>query len=131
MSTTGTQRVLGQGQVAFDVPAEPSSLRLLRLGVADRAAAMGLGTEAIERARVVVDELAAVLLTAAPTTRLHVVMSVDGGRLQLDGAVDHRGPVPQVDQVVRELMDLCVGPEGWDVQVGGGRLTFSASIAAR
>ena len=55
-----SSEVLGQGQVAFDVLAVPSSLRLLRLGVADRAAGMGLDSEAVERARIAEDELAEV-----------------------------------------------------------------------
>ena len=126
-----SSEVLGQGQVAFDVLAVPSSLRLLRLGVADRAAGMGLDSEAVERARNAVDELAAVLVGAEPGARLHVVVSDDGRRLLLEGEVEHDGPVPELDQIVQELLDLCLGAAGWRIRSGEGRLSFAAVVRAR
>ncbi len=132
MSSTGTNEALGNAQVAFDVPARPDSLRLLRLGVADRAVAAGLPAEAVDRARVVVDELAAVLVAAAaPGSRLRLVVGENGGRLLIRGEVVHGGPMPEVDRVVVELLDLCVSPEAWDLSGVDQHLCFDAAVSAR
>lgn len=133
MASTSTEEVLGQGQVAFDVPARADSLQLLRLGAADRAASLGLGTDTIDRARVVVDELAGILVTAAPNTRLRLVITGrDGGAgLHFDGRVPHPSPAPEVDLVVVELLDLCAGRDAWDLHAAGGWLSFQAMVGER
>jgi len=129
MSMTG--RLLGERQVAFDVPATPSSLRLLRLSVAERAGVAGFSGDDVDRARAVVDELAAILMTEAPGSRLVVMVTHDEPLLLLEGEVRHRGPVPHIDDVVVTLLDLCVGKDGWSVTSTGRQLRFGAALEPR
>lgn len=109
--------------VVVDVPARPRSLRLLRLAAADAAADLDLDIDAVESARIAVDELSAILLSIGPWQRLVVRFRAVDGRLRVEG--EAFGPVgepgqPVVDRVVEELLTMCVeefgigdGPKFW------------------
>ena len=99
-------------EVVIDVPARPRSLRLLRLAAADAAAGLDLDIDAVEAARIAVDELAAILLTSGVWTRLQVRLRTDGGVLRVHGTVSGlvgEAAEVKVDRVVEELLSVCVG----------------------
>jgi hypothetical protein len=124
-------RILGEHQVAFDVPARSASLRLLRMSVAERAAVAGFASPDVDRARAVVDELAAVLMEEAQGSRLVVIVTHDEPSLRLEGEVRHTGPVPEVDEIVSTLLDLCVGEDGWSLTTTDRVLCFAAAVEPR
>jgi hypothetical protein len=126
-----TGRILGEHQVAFDVPASSGSLRLLRMSVAERAAVAGFASPDVDRARAVVDELAAVLMEEAQGSRLVVIVTHDEPSLLLEGEVRHTGPVPVVDDIVSTLLDLCVGTDGWSLSATDKTLCFGAEVEPR
>ena len=64
--------------VILDVPARARSLRLLRMAVADAAGDLDMDLDAIEAARIAVDELATLLLATAGWERL--VVRIDHAR---------------------------------------------------
>jgi hypothetical protein len=116
-------------QVVLDVPAEMHSLRLLRLAVADAAATQDFPADRIDRARVAVDELTAVLLTASQAPRLVVVITRYPGAVEIDGCIDHESStVPTVDDVVVELLDMCTAQDSWRLWIEDHTLQFRVGI---
>jgi hypothetical protein len=119
----GVPSTLADDVVVVDVPARPRSLRLLRLAAADAAADLDLDIDAVESARIAVDELSAIVLSSGPWQRLVVRFRTVDGRLRVEG--EAFGPVgepgePAVDRVVEELLAMCVeeygigdGPKFW------------------
>jgi hypothetical protein len=105
--------------VRLDVPARPRSLRLLRLAAADAGASLGFDLARIECIRLVIDELASVLIGAADGGRMRfrITPLVDHALLEgsLSGAPRDR-VVP--DRIVRELLDGSIGPESWSIRQG-------------
>ena len=125
----GVPSTLADDVVVVDVPARPRSLRLLRLAAADAAADLDLDIDAVESARIAVDELSAIVLSSGPWQRLVVRFRTVDGRLRVEG--EAFGPVgepgePAVDRVVEELLSMCVEAYG----IGDGP-TFWFDIAAR
>jgi hypothetical protein len=125
----GVPASLEDDVVVVDVPARPRSLRLLRLAAADAAADLDLDIDAVESARIAVDELSAILLSSGPWQRLVVRFRAVDGRLRVEG--EAFGPVgepvePVVDRVVEELLTMCVEEYG----IGDGP-KFWFDIAAR
>lgn len=111
MSADSLERVDVDDAVVVDAPARPRSLRLLRLAVADAAAELDLDIDAVDSARIAVDELAALLLATGSWSRLVVTIRCLDGRLDVSGAV--HGPLGdiepvRVDRVVDELLAMCV-----------------------
>ena len=107
---TGASQV-PEHAVVVDAPAQPRSLRLLRLAAADAAAEIGLDIDGVEAARIAVDEMAALLLATGQWSRLVVTLRTDANCLDVHGSVS--GPVGevtevQVDRVVDELLGMCV-----------------------
>lgn len=97
--------------VVVDVPAQPRSLRLLRLAAANAATELDLDIDGVESARIAVDELASLLLATGDWTRLVVTLRTDAACLDVRGEVlGPHGPVAevQVDRVVEELLSTCV-----------------------
>lgn len=105
----------GDRSVVVDVPARQGSLRLIRLAVADAAAALDMDESRIEGARIAVDELATILITSSEWSRLRVRCDSSGGRLRVEGiaagALGHVGEV-RMDRVVKELLGLSVETYG-------------------
>lgn len=132
--------VADDGAVVLDVPADPRSLRLLRLAAADAAASLELDLDRIETARLVVDELASVVIGAlqgVPNARLRVcVVRGEGapgeGVVELHGLADAHdlGPV-EPDFIVRELLDASIGRDSWSFDARSDLLSFRASVPAR
>jgi hypothetical protein len=110
--------------ITLDVPAAPRSLRLLRLAAADAAADAGFDLDAVESARIAVDELASLLLADGDRDRLVVTIRRTPGRLVVDGSrvLSGTASVPEVDPIVVELLDVCVST--WSLDRSAGRLTF-------
>lgn len=99
------------GDVQIDVPARPRSLRLLRMAAADAATELDLDIDAVESARIAVDEMAALLLATGSWSRLTVTLSTDDDRLEVRGSVrdlDGERSEVHVDRVVEELLSMCV-----------------------
>lgn len=99
------------GDVQIDVPARPRSLRLLRMAAADAATELDLDIDAVESARIAVDEMAALLLATGSWSRLTVTLSTDDDRLEVRGSVrglDGDRSEVHVDRVVEELLGMCV-----------------------
>lgn len=97
--------------VVVDAPASHRSLRLLRLAAADAATELDMDMDGVERARIAVDELAALLLGTGEWRRIVVTLRISGGRLEGHGEVrDALGDVRpvEVDPVVAELLATCV-----------------------
>lgn len=97
--------------VVVDVPAQPRSLRLLRLAAANAATELDLDIDGVESARIAVDELASLLLATGDWTRLVVTLRTDAACLDVRGEVlGARGAVSEVrvDRVVEELLSTCV-----------------------
>lgn len=97
--------------VVVDVPAQPRSLRLLRLAAANAATELDLDIDDVESARIAVDELAALLLATGDWTRLVVTLRTDAACLDVRGEVlGPHGTVAevQVDRVTEELLSTCV-----------------------
>jgi hypothetical protein len=97
--------------VCIDVPARPRSLRLLRMAAADSATELDLDIDAVESARIAIDELAALLLATGNWRRLSVTLRTDADRLEVHGKVcDLEGDAADVhvDRVVEELLGMCV-----------------------
>lgn len=97
--------------VVVDVPAQPRSLRLLRLAAANAATELDLDIDGVESARIAVDELASLLLATGEWTRLVVTLRTDAACLDVRGEVlgAHGAVVAvQVDRVVEELLSTCV-----------------------
>lgn len=117
--------------VRIDSPAESRSLRLLRLAAADAAAGVGLDLDRVETARLVVDELASLLISASPSTaRLQTCITRAERAVELEGSVPifEGGNVPTPDRIVTELLDVSVGPHAWSVEVDAGEARFRATI---
>ncbi len=126
--TSPDPRAVHDRDVVIDVPARARSLRLLRLAVADAAADLDMDLDAIESARIAVDELATLLLSAAQWTRLVLRIDSADRRLRVRGETsDARGEVTEVqaDRVVRELLAVCVDDYG--VQ-GGSSFWFTIGV---
>lgn len=123
------------GVVVLDVPAHPRSLRLLRLAAADAAATLEFDLDRIETARLVVDELASVVIGAlqgVPYARLRVSV-VRGERVvELQGVAEapNHGTV-EPDFIVRELLDASIGSDSWSFDARSDLLSFRASVPAR
>ena len=118
--------------VMVDVPAEARSLRLLRLAAADAAAAAGFDMDRVETARLVMDELASVVMTDGGG-RLRVSITRNGDRtVQLEGhLVGHAPTSVTPDFIVRELLDASIGPGTWSVDQDAEQLGFRASVGQR
>ena len=85
------------------------------MAVADAAGDLDMDLDAIEAARIAVDELATLLLATAGWERLVVRIDHARGVLRVDGeTTGHEGDVAevQVDRVVQELLGVCVDEYG-------------------
>jgi hypothetical protein len=125
---------VGDYDVVLDVPAVPRSLRLIRLAAADAAVDLGFDLDAVESARIAVDELSALLFDTGDWSRLVLRLERADGLLRVSGRVhgDTGTPRPvQVDRVVQELLSTCV--IDYVVDDGGpdGGPWFSCSIGGR
>lgn len=120
-------------RIDIDVPATYSSLRVLRLVVADAVDDAGLSAERVERAGVVIDELAAVLVADGVGERMAVQVVRSGSSVSVQGVIasggDTAGEAPLVDDVVRELLDLCVGRGHWTISRDRDELRIDAVIS--
>lgn len=99
------------GEVVLDTPARPRSLRLLRMAAADAATELDLDIDAVESARIAVDEMAALLLATGTWSRLIVTLRTDDGCLDVRGIVqglEGEASDVHVDRVVEELLGMCV-----------------------
>jgi hypothetical protein len=109
--------------VVLDVPAVPSSLRILRLAAADSAADAGLDLDGIESARIAVDELASLVLAIDGGDRLVVRFRRSPGRLEVRGTrASEAAEPPVVDPIARELLSVCVSD--WQVDRAPDELVF-------
>jgi hypothetical protein len=119
--------------VVLDTPARPRSLRLLRLAAADAAAELDLDIDAVESARIAIDEMAALLLATGEWERLVVTLRADDGCLEVRGGVHGlAGEQREVllDRVVEELLRACV--DSFELLEGPAfRFTIDPKVAAR
>jgi hypothetical protein len=116
----------------IEVPGEPRSLRLLRLAAADAAASVGFDVERIESARLVVDELASVLITAGRGGRLRVCITRGADEVGFEGTVrTDLAEEVELGLIVRELLDVTIGRDAWSVDQSADRVSFRASVPAR
>jgi hypothetical protein len=115
-------------RVELDVPACSSSLRVIRLVAADAVADSGAGVEHIERSSLVVDELAAILISEGTGDRFHITLWNSGHAVEVEGRVAGEGPAPTLDPVATELLALCVGDRRWSLYADSGTLCFRAQL---
>lgn len=87
------------GDVVLEVPAEPSSLRVVRMVAATVAADAGFDIDAVDDVRMAVDELCAAILESRPSSPIRMRLRVDG-----DGLVA-RADAPQPDTAARAVVD--------------------------
>lgn len=122
----------GSQGVVLEVPAEGRSLRLLRLAAADAAAELGFDVDRVETARLVVDELASVLIGEAGGGRLRVCITRSDSAIELEGTIRCSGEAEvRVDTIVRHLLDTSIGEDSWSVRARMDLLSFHASVPAR
>lgn len=120
--------------VALEVPAVPTSLRLVRLAVADVMTTGRFSVAGIERGALVIDELASVLITSVDSERLDVELHHAPLELRATGRVTGRDgevAVPELDGIAREVLDAGVGDAGrWHLGADRGVLCFEAELLA-
>lgn len=80
----------GADEVHLLVPPFSSHLRSIRLIAADAALRAGLDVAETDDLRIAVDELSHALMTSTDH-RLHLVITVEGGRVVVRGSARHRG----------------------------------------
>ncbi len=121
-------------RVHLAVRAVATSLRHLRLVVADLLAMDGFTVAGVERGVLVADELAAVLISSVEVPLLHVEIDHAPGVLRLRGRVtpsDGVARVPDLGAIAREVLDAGVGDAGeWHVSSDHDALGFDAVLIA-
>jgi hypothetical protein len=119
-------------RVVLEVPGDPVFLRLLRIAAADAATRLDFDIDRLECARLVVDELAGVLMSLCPGVRLSVTLRSAWGDLVVEGSVAVSRPVQAVaDRFVQELLDAAIGPDQWALAEVDGTVGFSAWVAGK
>lgn len=94
------------GAVTIGVPAEYSSLRVLRLAVASVAADLAFDIEEVESARSAVDELASMLIGVTDAARnLDIVIRRDADHLAVTGRVDATRDLTPPGSIVSAVLD--------------------------
>lgn len=81
------------------------------MAAADSATELDLDIDAVESARIAIDELAALLLATGSWKRLVVTLRTEDARLEVFGRVsdlDGEATEVHVDRVVEELLGMCV-----------------------
>ena len=123
----------GTSTVLLDVPADPRSLRLLRLAAADAAATAGYDLDRVESARLVMDELASVLIGVGAAARLRIsITRNEPGALVFEGSLSSPPTTSvELDFIVRELLDASIGRPAWSFEEGEGGPCFRAEVSAR
>lgn len=123
----------GAATVLLDVPVDSRSLRLLRLAAADAAATAGHDVDRVETSRLVMDELASVLLGVGGGGRMRIsITRGDGALLVFEGSLSEppEGSV-ELDFIVRELLDASIGRPAWSFEDGERGPRFRAEVAPR
>lgn len=116
---------MGEGRVSgakLQVPAIPSSLRLARLTASSLAADLDWSLDDIEDLRIAVDELTAALIDGAGAATLELEFVQDGVGLLVSGSCECPAPLPDLDPLARELLDLTT--DRFSVDGDGGRRRF-------
>ena len=123
----------GAATVLLDVPVDSRSLRLLRLAAADASATAGHDVDRVETSRLVMDELASVLLATGGSGRMRIsITRGDGGSLVFEGSLTHPpAAAVELDFIVRELLDASIGRPAWTFDDGEGGPRFRAEVAPR
>jgi hypothetical protein len=116
----------------IEVPGEPRSLRLLRLAAADAAASVGFDVDRIDSARLVIDELASVLIIAGSGGRLRICITRGVDEVGFRGTV-HTDLDEEIElgAIVRELLNVTIGRDAWSVDQSADRVSFRASVPAK
>jgi hypothetical protein len=94
-------------ETLLELPADPTSLRLVRLVAATLADSVGLDFEDVEDVRLAVDELcAAAIRASAPDTRLRVTFTAREQEIEVEGlaAAHPNGAEPALDPLSAEIV---------------------------
>ncbi len=123
----------GAATVVLDVPVDSRSLRLLRLAAADAAATAGHDVDRVETSRLVMDELASVLLGTGGAGRMRIsITRGEGGVLLFQGSLSQAPEASvELDFIVKELLDASIGRPSWSFEDGADGPRFRAEVAPR
>ena len=118
MTDTGSDIVLS-------FPAHATNLRIARLTASSVATDLGFGLEDTEDLRVAVTELSSALVDDHTSdARLELRYRIDGEAVVVEGRrSDVSGPIPELDPIARELLNVTTDEHRLDAQ--DGDWTFS------
>lgn len=114
-------------ETILELPADPVSLRLVRLVAATLADDAGLDFEDVEDVRLAVDELCtAVIRVSHPEARMRVTITAPAGRIDVEGhAPAHPdAPPPALDALSAEIVAAVTPDYTLDRRDGSNRFRF-------
>jgi anti-sigma regulatory factor (Ser/Thr protein kinase) len=112
--------------IVLSFPAHVTNLRIARLTASSVATDLGFGLEDTEDLRVAVTELSSALVDDHATSgaRLELRYRIDGDAVVVEGRrADVSGPIPELDPIARELLNVTTDEHRLDTQ--DGDWTFS------
>ena len=113
------------GDIVLSFPAQSTNLRIARLTASSVATDLGFGLEDTEDLRVAVTELSSALVDDHESdARLELRYRIDGETVVVEGRrADMSGPIPELDPIARELLNVTTDEHRLDAQ--DGDWTFS------
>jgi anti-sigma regulatory factor (Ser/Thr protein kinase) len=113
------------GDIVLSFPAQATNLRIARLTASSVATDLGFGLEDTEDLRVAVPELSSALVDDHESdARLELRYRIDGEAVVVEGRrADMTGPIPELDPIARELLNVTTDEHRLDAQ--DGDWTFS------